>query len=123
MKYYKYLNLNPLGEHTKDCVCRAISLGLDEDYDVIEYKLYLIAKLFECDTLCVCCYKHLLDNVYGLERIDGYRGITIKEFLKENQRGIYIIRVHEHLTCAINGTINDIWDCTNEIIDIIWFVE
>ena len=36
MARYKFLNLNPLGELEEDCVCRAISLALNEDYYVIQ---------------------------------------------------------------------------------------
>lgn len=120
---YKFYNVNPLGKREEDCVIRAIKLALDEDYYKIEHKLYLIADLFECDTLCVCCYKHLLDDVYKLKRVRGFRGCTIEEFLLDNPKGIYIIRVPEHLTCAIDGTVYDIWNCLDQIIDIVWKVE
>lgn len=117
---YRMLNLNPLNEIENDCVCRAISLGLDEDYYKIQEKIELIGQLFECDSLCVCCYQHLLDNVYGLERIKGFKGMTVNQFASCNFRGAYLVRVDGHLTCVIDGKIYDTWDCSNEIVDIIW---
>nr|DAL91365.1 MAG TPA: hypothetical protein [Caudoviricetes sp.] len=120
---YKFLNLQPLGRKEEDCVCRAISLGLDEDYYTIQHKLELIGDLFDCEELCVCCYKHLLDNVYELERYESYQGMTIEEFLNLNPKGTFIIRVQGHLTCGIDGVLYDIWDCRNEIVDIVWKVE
>lgn len=120
---YKFLNLQPLGRKEEDCVCRAISLGLNEDYYAIQHKLDLIGDLFECEELCVCCYKHLLDSVYNLNRYESFQGMTIEKFLNLNPVGIFIIRVNGHLTCAIDGTLYDIWDCRNEIIDIVWKVE
>lgn len=122
MARYKFLNVNPLNKKELDCVCRAISLGLNEDYYVIEEKLKLVAKLFECQTLCVCCYRYLLDNVYDLQRIEDCKGMTIKEFIKHFPKGVYIIRVEGHATCVIDGICYDIWDCTNEIVDIVWKV-
>jgi hypothetical protein len=116
---YKFLNINPLNKKEEDCVNRAISLALCKDYYVIRNKLYLIADLFDCDTLCVCCYKHLLDDVYQLPRID-MKGYTIKEFIRKYPKGTFIIRVDGHLTCVINGKCYDIWDCTDEVIDIVW---
>jgi hypothetical protein len=122
MAKYKFLNLNPLGEREQDCVCRAISLALEEDYYTIENKLNLIGDLFECEELCVCCYKHLLDYVYGLDRIEEFRGFVIEDFLDYKPSGTFLIRIEGHLTCAIDGEIYDIWDCSKETIDLIWIV-
>lgn len=117
---YEYLNVNPLGVVETDCVNRAISLALDEDYYKIKKQLHLIAELYECETLCVCCYEHLLDSVYCLKRVPDAHGKTIREFLKEHKKGVFIIRVEGHCTCAFDGILYDLWDCRNEIIDIAW---
>lgn len=119
---WKFLNLQPLGKLEEDCVTRAISLATGQDYKTIQEQLFLISELFECEKLCVCCYKHLLDYVYNFERIEATQGMTIEEFLEEFNTGIFIIRVDGHLTCAIDGNIIDTWDCTNKIVDIAWFV-
>lgn len=122
MSRYQFLNLNPLGEREKDCVCRAISLALDEDYGIIQRKIQLVGELFECEFLCVCCYKFLLDEVYGLERIEEIEGMSIGEFLDLNPKGTYIIRVPGHLNCCIDGICYDIWDCRDEQISYVWKV-
>ena len=119
---WKFLNLQPLGKLEEDCVTRAISLATGQDYKTIQEQLLLISELFECEKLCVCCYKHLLDYVYNFERIEAVQGMTIEEFLEHFDTGIFIIRVDGHLTCAIDGNIIDTWDCTNKIVDIVWFV-
>ena len=123
MARYKFLNINPLGKREEDCVCRAISLALEEDYYIIQEKLQLIGELFECEFLCECCYKHLLDSVYDLQRNEEFKGLTIKEFSELHQSGTYIIRIEGHLTCLINGIIYDIWDCTDKIVDIVWEID
>ena len=123
MAHYKFLNLNPLGKREEDCVTRAISLALEEDYNVIKYKLNLVGELFECEELCLCCYKFLLDEVYNLERIEEYQGRTIEEFVEENQEGTYLIRIEGHLTCIVDGYCYDIWDCTGRKIDVIWEIK
>lgn len=119
---WKFLNLQPLGKLEEDCVTRAISLATGQDYKTIQDQLFLISELFECEKLCVCCYKHLLDYVYNFERIEAVQGMTIEEFLEEFNTGIFIIRVDGHLTCGIDGNIIDTWDSTNKIVDIVWFV-
>ena len=122
MARYEFLNLNPLGKKEEDCVCRAISLALDEDYYFIQDKINIIGDLFDCEELCVCCYKFLLDNVYHLERIEEYQGHTIEEFADSNPYGKYLIRVEGHLTCVIDNVCYDIWDCRDKIVDIVWKV-
>ena len=123
MARYQFLNANPLGEIEEDCVCRAISLALDEDYYKIQEKLYLVAKLFECQYLCICCYKYLLDNVYDLKRIEEVKGMTVEEFANYFPIGIFIVRVEGHLTCVIDNNIMDIWDCRDKIVDLVWEVK
>lgn len=120
---YKFLNLQPLGKIEEDCVCRAISFGLSLDYYYVQNKLHLVGELFDCDELCCCCYKHLLDNVYNLERIESFKGFTIEQFLCYNPTGKFIIRVEGHLTACQDGTLYDIWDCRNEVVDIVWEVK
>ena len=119
---YKFLNLNPMNKRELDCVCRAISLALNKDYYNVEDDLYLVGQLFKCEKLCVCCYKHLLDYVYKLERIEEFKGLSIEEFINCNPYGTYIIRVDSHLTCCIDSILFDTWDCRNEIVDIVWQV-
>ena len=123
MARYQFLNVNPLGKIEEDCVCRAISLALDEDYYKIQEKLYLVAKLFECESLCICCYKYLLDDVYDLKRIEETKGMTIEEFANYFPIGIFIVRVEGHLTCIIDNHIMDIWDCRDKIVDLVWEVK
>ena len=123
MARYKFLNINPIGNIEGDCVCRAISLALSEDYYKIKEKITLVGELFECDFLCVCCYKFLLDEVYGLDRLEEVKGMTIEEFADKFPNGIYIIRIEGHLTCVIDNELLDIWDCKDEIIDIVWEVK
>lgn len=123
MARYKFLNINPLGKKEQDCVCRAISLALNEDYYVIQEKIELVGKLFECPTICVCCYKFLLDNVYGINRIEEYNGTSIREFIEQNPLGTYIIRIEGHCTCVIDSICYDLWDCLDEPISLIWKVE
>lgn len=122
MARYEFFNINPLNEIEEDCVCRAISLALKEDYYLIQKKLQLVGELFECEFLCVCCYKFLLDEVYGLDRIEECKGMTIEEFADTFPNGTYIIRVEGHCTCVIDNKLYDIWDCRNEIVDMVWKV-
>ena len=122
MARYEFLNLNPLNEIEEDCVCRSISLALQEDYYLIQRKLELVAELFECMKLCECCYRFLLDSVYDLQRVEDLKGIKIRDFVDCNPHGTYLIRIENHLTAVIDGTLFDLWNCLDEKIDILWKV-
>ena len=119
---YKFYNANPLGEFEQDCVCRAISTATKIDYKRIEHKLQLIGDLFECDKLCVCCYHHLLEAVFGLKSKRA-NGKTVREVAKDYPNDTLIIRIEGHLTMSDCGTVYDIWDCTQEKADIFWVVK
>lgn len=118
---YKFYNANPLGNIELDCVCRAISKAVGLPYYTIEKKLKLIGELFECESLCVCCYKFLLENVFGF-KCKFANSRKVKEVAKDYKDNIVIIRIEGHLTMAEFGVIYDIWDCTNEDADIFWIV-
>lgn len=119
---YKFYNANPLGEIEQDCVCRAISTATEIPYQSIEQKLENIGELFECDELCVCCYHHLLEKVFGLKQKFA-NGKTVKQIAQEFKNYRVLIRIDGHLTCSLYGVVYDIWDCTDEKADIFWLVD
>ena len=122
MKDYKFYNANPLNKIESDCVCRAISKATNIDYNSIKRKLELIGELFECDKLCVCCYQHLLEKVFGLQQRVAINK-KVKDISKLYKDRKVIIRINGHLTCSILGTIYDIWDCTDEMVDVYWVLD
>lgn len=119
---FKYYNANPLDDIESDCVCRAISRALNLDYYEVERKLILIAELFGCETLCVCCYKHLLENVYDLKP-QMANGATVGGISRAYRDDIVLIRIDGHLTVSEHGMVYDLWDCTEEVADIYWVVK
>jgi len=119
---YKYLNLNPLGEEEEDCVTRAISLATGLSYAEIQDKLYYISKLFDCETLCVCCYQHLLDNVFQFDKV-YCKNMTVEEFANLHPVGIYLIRMNGHLSCLIDNIVYDLWDCRDKVLTDVWRVD
>lgn len=119
---YKYLNLNILGKEEEDCVTRAISLATGLSYAEVQDKLYYIAQLFDCEQLCVCCYQHLLDNVFKFDKI-YCKGMTVEEFANQHRDGTYILRMNGHLSCLIDNVLYDIWDCRYKELTDVWKVE
>lgn len=117
-----YYNANPTGDKLPDCVIRAISLATSIDYNVVIWMLEDIGDAFSCDDLCVDCYSNLLTQVFCFEEYDGM-GKAVEQIAEENPYDIILIRIQGHLTCAVNGIIFDIWDCSQEPCDRYWIVE
>ena len=120
---YKYYNRNPNKEHLKDCVCRAISTTTGLHYEAVDNLLDITAKKYKCNKLCVCCYNYLLEDILCYYREDCRFQQTVKEVAAKYPKNKLIIRVKSHLTSSINGTILDIWDCSNELVDCFWIIQ
>lgn len=119
-KYFKATNV-------RDCVTRAIAIGTQSDYKEIYDKLNEYAK---CEKRGV--KKHNVSN----SRNGVYKD-TFKKLLKdmgwkwiptmkigsgcqvhlskdELPSGTIIVSVSKHLTCIIDGVINDVYDCSRD---------
>lgn len=122
MAQFRYLNVNPKGEKTGDCVVRAISLATGVDYFDVTQDLILSADLLGCDALYLCCYTHLLDDIYDLPQVDC-EGYTVEEFADMYPKGRFIVRMNGHLSCIIDNCVMDIWDCRKEFLTNAWRVD
>lgn len=120
-KSFTYYNNNPLSLEEEDCVTRAIALASNLPYSAIKDKLYYMAQLLDCNALCVCCYSKLLDYIFQYDRVPC-RGYTVGEIVQKYDNSTLLIRMNGHLTCAINGTLLDLWDSSEELADIVWVV-
>ena len=122
MPKYRYYNLNPNNEHRNDCVTRAISLASGLPYEEVRKKLRCVATLFDCDRICVSCYKHFIENVLYCKPLNC-DGMSVGEFADMHPRGIYLVRMDQHISCIINNTIYDIFDCRNHLLTNAWEVK
>lgn len=123
MSNYKYYNRNPSRAHLKDCVCRAISTATGLCYDAINNLLELTSSEYDCEKLCVCCYNNLLEDILCYHKFYCDYECTVATLASKYPRNNLIIRVDQHLTSSINGTILDIWDCSDELVDCYWIVK
>lgn len=113
-----YYNPNPKGKLTGDCVIRALSKALNEDW----YSVY--------DDLCEEGKRAgdwgNTNSVWGayLRRRGFDRYIipnycpncyTLADFAQEHDRGTYIVATGTHVVCIKDGVIYDSWDSSREI--------
>ena len=121
MSKYIYYNRNPDGNKENDCVTRAISLATGFPYSKVRKKLFHIAKLLDCEKLCVCCYKHLIEDVFKFMRVNC-DNLSVGEFADLHPYGTYLVRVDGHISTIINNSIYDIFDCRDMIVTDAWKV-
>lgn len=46
------------------------------------------------------------------------KSITLGEFAKSHQKGVYIVLVKSHLTTVIDGVIIDTWDSSKRVVEV-----
>lgn len=107
----------------QDCVCRAISTATGLKYEAVSRLLALTASVYGCDELCVCCYANLLEDILKYPRNDCDFKISVSNLAMEYPKNTLIIRVNEHLTMSRDGTVLDIWNCSDELVDCFWIVK
>lgn len=109
MAHFVYYNRNPDGETVNDCVTRAISLACDIPYTEVRKMLHHVAKLLNCERLCVMCYKFLIEDVLKCKRVNC-DGMYPADFADLHPEGIYLLRTNGHICSCLNGKIYDIFD-------------
>jgi hypothetical protein len=114
---FQYYNANPQKKKVDDCTVRAISLATNCSWDKAYIELSEFARA-QCtmpnDVLYMDDY---LERHF--EKVCGCRDkkrITVSDFLKQHNIGVYLITMKGHITCAIDGIIYDIFDPSNNYI-------
>ena len=122
MSSYRFYNYNPDGARISDCVSRAIGNATGLSYKAVNRLLAIVAELYGCDKLCVCCYKHLLSHFLGYKKYICKSGVLVRDIVEDFSDFTLIIRIEGHLTCAKNGVLLDTWDCGDREVDCFWIV-
>ena len=119
---FAYYNANVEKVEEDDCVCRAISLGLSLPYRAVEKMLEIVSFYYGCDPLQLCCYHHIIEDIFGFPVRYCYDGETVGEVAEMYPNNKVIIRIDGHLTCAVHGVIYDIWRCNDKEVDCYWII-
>lgn len=117
---YRYYNANSRGKIANDCVVRAISKAERKTWDETYEKLSDIAQYEGMLLDDVNFVESYLDKRY--KRVCHYSK-TIEEFMQEHKKGTYLITMEGHITCVINGTLYDTFDCRKRRMWCAWQVE
>ncbi len=124
--YFHFFNANPKGRNASDCVYRAISVALNQDYaatmrEMTEFalqkgyapnedkliKLYLESKGWET------CSE---------PRDQANKKISIERFLvRTDQTKVYVVKAgSHHITVLKEGKVWDTWNCSKKLMHRYW---
>lgn len=140
-EYRKY-NANTSGHNTTDCANRAISMAFGKDYNKVHKDLIYLMKDMGQDSYRYSFVYSTLINLYGgskfkrdinpitKQKIENFHDMTLGEWIDSYaSSGVYIVEVGpsgyklNHLTCVIDGTIYDSWDCTDQYVHSYYVIE
>lgn len=113
-----YYNPNPKGNLVGDCVVRAISLALDQDWNKsylgISTQGYELKDMPSSnETWAVYLRRNGFKRyIIPNECPDCY---TIEEFCRDNPDGVFVVATGTHVVTCINGDYYDTWDSGNKI--------
>lgn len=121
MANFRYYNQDEDNVHRNNCVTRAISLASGMSMGETRRKLRCVATLFDCEKLCMSCYKHFIENVLYYKPLNC-DGLTVEEFADLHPYGTYLVRMYQHISIIIDNTIYDIFDCRDHLLTNAWEV-
>lgn len=120
---FELYNPNPHGRRVGDCVVRAVSKALDQDWQTTYLDLsiqgYLMGDLLSSNAVwgVLLRNKGFCREVLPPESPDCY---TVIDFCKEHTQGTYVVGTGTHAICIIDGCYYDAWDSGNEIVVYYW---
>lgn len=116
---YKYHNQNPLNLATDDCTVRSISMAEGTTWDYTYNKLSNLAQRY--GTL-------LNDREFIIRYLDSnYKRIptnneTVGELSGMYKDNIILMTMPGHISTSKFGTVYDIFDCRNYLVEYAWLV-
>ena len=121
---YREYNPNPVGRRVSDCAVRAVSLALGIDWEAA-YLLIAVAGLQMGDMMEANAVWGAVLRQHGFYRKtlpdtcpDCY---TVRDFCQEHPQGTFVLGMHEHTVCVVDGDWYDIWDCGDEPVEYFWY--
>ena len=113
---WKQHNENPINKRVGDCVVRAISTALCQEWETT-YCHLCVQGLMMCDLQSAnAVWGAYLANK-GYKRIaipNGCHCYTVEDFCTDHPVGVYILGTGTHALTVIDGDYHDVWDSGQE---------
>ena len=129
MEHFIFNNPHPKKLIVGDCVKRAITIASRKDYMEVQRDLNRLKKTTGCEKFdSNKNYKYYIEKVLGYSKLSfpaekGKGRMTGLLFAIKYPKGNYILRMASHLSCCIDGVINDTWDCSEKCVYNAWEVK
>lgn len=121
---FSYYNPNPLGNNVGDCTVRAICKALDSDWETVYSALTLYGFTYaDMPSANHVWGAYLKDKGFKRYIIDESNLYTVEDFCKDHPQGTYILAIHEHVVCVIDGVYYDSWNSGKAIPLYVWSKE
>lgn len=115
---YQYYNVNPSNKIVGDCVVRAISTALGEEWDRIYIELsfmgFFAKDVFTSNGVWGA---YLIQNGFKRKAIpdmcpDCY---SIEQFAEDHPKGVYVVATGTHVVAVIDGVYYDTWQSGDQV--------
>ena len=115
------VNPNPRGKSVGDCTIRAISIALNQSWDMTYWEI--------CKQGFIMCDMPSANHVWGeyLETKGFIRSpiregedFTVRDFCRAFPRGTFILACISHVVAVVDGHYYDTWDSGNKVPLYCW---
>lgn len=122
---YIKLNINPQGKQVGDCVIRAISTALNQEWERTYIELaiqgFMMSDMPSSDSVWneYLKSKGLTRHIVPDTCPNCY---TVKQFADDHPKGRYLVFVGQHVVAVIDGNYIDTWDSGDRVPIYYWEV-
>jgi len=120
---YIYYNPNPEGRATGDCVIRAISKIMNQDWERTYVGVCLQGLLLhDMPDKNYVWSEYLYRQGFIRDMIPNIcpQCYTVKDFCRENPYGVFLLAIGDHVVAVEDGDYYDAWDSGNEVPLYYW---
>ena len=113
---YEFVNVNPCKRRLGDCVIRALSLAMNQQWERTYIDL-CIEGYIQCDMPNSNRVWEAYLQYKGFKRYPVSDVMTFEEFAKAHSDGqLYVVATGSHVAVIKDETLYDNWDSSEEII-------
>lgn len=132
---FHFINKNPKGLRTSDCVVRALANALDQSWEQTYKELYELglknSRPAEDDwtvahyLLSKGCVrlgqpKRIGSKYTGKELCEAIQAKTLFDLHELSNKRLYLNIGSYHASSIVCGHIEDIWNCSNGAVGVVW---
>lgn len=120
---YILYNPNPKGRNVGDCVVRAVSKAVDQDWESTYLELtiqgYIMGDLLSSNAVwgTFLRSKGFCRDLISADCPDCY---TVQDFCREHPQGTFVVGTGTHAIAVVDGCYYDAWDSGNETPIYFW---